>query len=200
MHKTISKPDSICIHFYHSYSLQKCLQLIYFVTGRNVSSDSFSSFSSLSWFHICLIYWNHMNSSLCFSPYLFLLSSPYLAGMGLENLQTKKNMNGHTFTNWAIEMRPRLPRKDFPEWRCVPIRHHRFSLKSQCLLYGFSMAVEVMNACEFNRVRFQYKFEWHEQGGEGWLNSLSKSRSVVCLRHIWSWGLIWKWAIYFGGY
>lgn len=112
---------------------------------------------------ICLIYWNHMNSSIfAFSPICSSLK-PLSCWDGTKNLQTR-NMNGHTFTNWAIEMRPRhLPRRDFP-W--VEMCSYKTSLWSLSVSYMvFSMAVEVMNACEFNRLSFSINLNGMNKGG-----------------------------------
>lgn len=114
MHKTINKPDSICIPFLPQlFPAEMCTVDLLCHWKKHSLWLFFLHFFSLL-VSICLIYWNHMNSSLfAFSPICSSLK-PLSCWERTRNLQTR-NMNGHTFTNWAIEMKPRhLPRKDFP--------------------------------------------------------------------------------------
>lgn len=114
MHKIINKPDSICILFLPQLfpAEMSTVDLLCHWKKHSLWLFFLHFFSLLV--SMCLIYWNHMNSSLfAFSP---VYSSLKLLSCWerTRNLQTR-NMNGNTFTSRDIEMRPRhLPWKDVP--------------------------------------------------------------------------------------
>lgn len=151
--------------FYHSYSVRKCLLLIYFLSGRNLFSLSLvSSFLLPLGFHLSSFPKSYRFFSLWFSS---IYSLKLLSCWERTRNSQKRNISGHTFTNRTTEVRAKhLPWKDFP-WveMCLCRTSHSPSAFSVSLVSFFQWLLEVKNACEFNWVSCNVSLNGRSKAG-----------------------------------